>query len=194
MIERQARTALHLQLSDACLKSLKERAAKQGSDLGEYADMIFHYLIRERVAASALAEGSEAAVYFSVEIPAGTKCRLAELAERRQISLAVFSGMLVGHFMGQFEHDPRDFSMVHYLSTVLLHKTNLAEADLRIALGRLGAISEQALPPGYYQRWLFSRMRSLVSTIEKDGQVISFTAQNLEDLLKTHSRCESEEV
>ena len=178
---------LRIQLDDSTLKRLKHRAAQRDSDPGGYADMVFHYLMRETVPQAAVGNtaGQEPDIYFLVDIPVATKRRLTELSEHRQLNLAAYAGLLIGFYFRQFERDPRDFSLIHYLSSLLQEKAVLAETDLRIALSHLHVGSETTSPPEYLERWLFSRLKPLVNSIEKDGQTHTLTVHLVAELIQT---------
>ena len=177
---------LRIQFDDSTLKRFKHRAAQRVSDPGVYADMVFHYLMRETVPPAAVGNtpGQEPEIYFLVDIPAATKRRLTELSEHRQVNLAAYTGLLIGFYFRQFERDPRDFSLIHYLSSLLQEKAVLAETDLRIALSHLHVGPETTSAPGYLERWLFSRLKPLVNSIEKDGQTRTLTVHLVTELIQ----------
>lgn len=180
----QHKTLLRIRTGDEALRNLKKRAAVQGFSAELYADMVFHYLMRERVTIGPADHPveTEDPVYFMVQIPLATKHRLSEWSERHQLNLASFSGALINLFLRQFERDPRDLILIHHVSSVLVGKPSLAESDLQEAFDLI-APSGPSLPPGYYARWLFSRLKPLITTIERNGQAENFTAQLVEDLL-----------
>src|SRR6185503_12105075 len=112
---------LRVQLTDAALRQLKARASIRGHALDLYADMIFHYSIHERSTTRWNEENLQATnfVYLLVEIPLATKLKLSDWSQRQQVPLAAFTGLLIDAFLRDFEKDPRDFSMIHYVSSQL---------------------------------------------------------------------------
>src|SRR2546422_1064110 len=78
--------------------------------------------------------------------------RLVAWSEREESNLAAFNGVLIQHFIRQFEKDPRDLSMIHYVSCLLDQKKILSETDLRAALDHCDSIADLHLSPDYVSK------------------------------------------
>ncbi len=171
-----------MHLPQQSLAILKERARSNGHDVGRYVEMIFHYaLLERRLPKASTVPGGEEAIYFAVEIAANVKQRVADWGAQRQHSVAGFSGQIVASFLEQFERDPRDFAMIHHLTTLLAQKPQLTDSDVREGIRRCERIAE--LPAPYRSRWLFSRLRPLAPKLERDGAAVPLTLQIVEQLV-----------
>jgi hypothetical protein len=151
--------------------------------------MIFRYFLRERIQARVIPDmdDPDEEVYLDFQVSRETKRRLTERSESEQANLASFSGRLLDAFLSKHEKDPRDLGMVHYFLSRLDDSAVISEQDLRLGITRCERPQEARLPPGYFARWLHSRLRPLVNSVLRDGAPVSLTPQLLEEILAEQS-------
>jgi len=175
---------LRVQLSDATLRQLKDRAATHGQFLGNYADMIFRYALQDRARSRTVAPlpSAESTIYVTLEIPGSTKSKLCDWGGKQQRSLAEFAGALIDTFLSTFARDPRDFAMIHHVSLLLDTKAIISDVELRAAIRRVGPLTGVSIPPAHLARWFYARLRPLVAQVESEGNLVEVTVQLLEFL------------
>jgi hypothetical protein len=103
--------------------------------------------------------------------------RLSRWNEKQPTTLAAFTGALINDFLHDFEKDPRDLAMIHYVSSILDQKSVLSEEELRIAVSRCEHALAARYPPGHLAKWYYSRLKPLVGRIEKEGKLVELTVE-----------------
>ena len=182
---------IRVRLSNAAWTRVKERATYRHSSPGLYADMIFRYLLHENFRLPPFQPTSmdaEEEVYFELEIPPPTRERLARGSERLRASLASYSGQLLAAFLNRFERDPRDLAMVYYISSRLDNVTVLTVEEILTAIDHCESNPEVRLPQGYLNRWLHSRLRTLIANVRHGENTVPLTLDLLEDMLQRRQR------
>lgn len=177
---------LRVRLADSCWRRLKQRAALRKSAPGPYADMIFRYLLQERIAVhpTATMDDPEEEIYFDLQVASATKQQLTAQSVGERWNLATFSGLLLAAFLSRYDRDPRDLAMIHYLTSRLDATGLLTEQDLRKGIGHCEYNPELRLPAGYFARWLHSRLQSVVGAFERDGVTVKLTLQAVRDIVE----------
>jgi hypothetical protein len=177
--------ALRIRLATPTWQQLKRRASQRSSAPGKYADMVFRYALHEqlRVASNVAAVEAEERVYVEVEVPHPTREHLVHWSHRHQGNLATFSGSVLKAFFDRYEKDPRDLVMMHLLLSSLDRAAVLSEAELRQAIEHCQQNTSVRLPPGYFGKWLYGRIKPLLSSLHRDGSTVTLTPEVLEQLL-----------
>jgi hypothetical protein len=181
-----SKTTLRVRVASATLESLKNRARRRADSLSDYVHKIFHYLIYERSLVNDSWSGTvqtDEQVYFEISITVPTKQRLLDWSQNHRTSIAAFSGSMIDLFISKFETDPRDFNLIHLISSTLDRKPLLSELDLENALSLYRPSLGKALPAGYLSRWLYSRLKSLVPEIEKQTERIPLSVDLLDEIV-----------
>ena len=189
-MQHETNTApLRIQLTEPALRELKTRAVHRGIDVDAYGEMIFRYAIHETGAAAARPRviDSPGGLYFTLEVSPAVRQRLVAWSEREESNLAAFSGVLIQHFIRQFEKDPRDLSMIHYVSCLLDQKKVLSDTDLRATLDHCDSIADLHLSPDYVSKWFYSRLKPLVRQIEREGELVDLSMHLLDDIIRANS-------
>lgn len=178
---------LRVRLSVNSWRRLSNRARARPKETGDYAEMVFRYLLHERTAlpAEQIADPDEEKVYFSVQISGALKGRLAGWSEAERTNLASFSGRLLDGFLSRFERDPRDLAMIHHLASRLEERTVLSFEEVRQALALCEKNPQVQLPAGYLARWAHGRVKTLVRTVERDGVISEVTFGMVEEMLQS---------
>jgi hypothetical protein len=176
---------LRIRLPGELLREFKTRALARDDALGEYADKIFHYLWTENLAVTltypTMDESEE--VYFGVVIPQSTKRRLTGISQGKNVNLASLSGRMVSTFLGEYDRDPRDLSVIHHVSSVLDEKGLISEAELKTALSRCLQNRSLKLPAGYLAKWLTGRVGKLITGFDRAGERVPLNVRIVEELL-----------
>ena len=176
---------LRLPLAERDWGRLRSRANARRMPPAGYVDALLRYALHERLPVHPRPGCSEALelVYADLEVPALTKDRLFERSASEHLSVGAYAGLIITAFLVRFPKDPRDLAMIHYLSTRLDHASVLSEKDIRRAVEQCERNEQVRLPPGFFTKWVFSRLRSLVRTVEREGAQVQLTVAVLEEIV-----------
>jgi hypothetical protein len=185
--------SLRVRLSSEAWRRFNQRAVLRNTP-GQYADMIFHYLLHESGAKPPVAvavpkmDDEEEPVYFELAVARETRRRLEAWSERERVSLAAFGGALIEGFITRFERDPRDLGMMHHLVSRLDESARVSETELREAVSLYERNAAARLPEGYFAKWIFTRIRPLVGGVKSAGAERELTTEMIQTILDDADR------